>query len=203
MSEQDEVTQRRRAEIIAAALKVFAEKGYHHSGIADIARELGLGHGTFYRYFANKRDILTHVIAHTKQRLAEVVAGERPTAADSIEEYRDQFERLGHGMFDLLIDDPQMVRLLFVESFAADPELTASTLAFFELTGKTVARYLENGVSKGFLRADLDTEATGRCITGVIFAGALSLLSSPDPKQTRDRTVAAMSALMFEGVAPR
>src|SRR5581483_1391867 len=40
-----------RREIIDAAFTCFAENGYHATGIADIAARLGIGHGTFYRYF--------------------------------------------------------------------------------------------------------------------------------------------------------
>ena len=37
----------RRRQILQAAEKVFSEKGYHQTNIADIARELKIGHGTF------------------------------------------------------------------------------------------------------------------------------------------------------------
>ncbi|MET0796373.1 MAG: helix-turn-helix domain-containing protein, partial [Rhodococcus sp. (in: high G+C Gram-positive bacteria)] len=51
-----------RREIIDASFECFAKRGYHATGIADIATTLGIGHGTFYRYFENKRDIIDHVI---------------------------------------------------------------------------------------------------------------------------------------------
>jgi len=44
-----------------ASERIFAEKGYHATGIANIATELGIGHGTFYRYFKSKHDIALHV----------------------------------------------------------------------------------------------------------------------------------------------
>lgn len=202
MTETD-VVERRRNEIIHAALKVFAERGYHGAGIADIAREMGAGHGTFYRYFANKRDILTHVVNHTTERLATVISQEMPTESNTLDEYRAQVTRIGHEMFNLFIDDPQVVRLLFIESLAADPEMTENTLNFYKLSNSVIGQYLDNGLSKGFLRADLDTEATAQCITGMIISGALSLITTSDPVATRDRTVSAIGALMFEGMAPR
>lgn len=198
-----DVTERRRMEIIHAALKVFAERGYHGAGIADIAREMGVGHGTFYRYFANKRDILTHVINHTMERLAAVLANELPDSANTLAEYRAQVERIGYGMFNLFIDDPQIVRLLFIEALAADPEMTENTLHFYKITGSTIREYLDNGVRKGFLRADLDTKVTGQCVTGLIISGAMALMSATDPASIRDRTVTAIVALMFDGISPR
>jgi AcrR family transcriptional regulator len=43
----------RRSQILEAAYRAFASKGYRDTMVADIAQKLGIGHGTFYRYFAN------------------------------------------------------------------------------------------------------------------------------------------------------
>jgi AcrR family transcriptional regulator len=52
-----------QAEIIEAAFLEFSERGYHQTAISDIAKRLGIGHGTFYRHFENKRDILDKVMS--------------------------------------------------------------------------------------------------------------------------------------------
>ncbi|WP_323794052.1 TetR/AcrR family transcriptional regulator, partial [Nocardioides sp.] len=65
-----------RREIVAASFDCFAEKGYHATGIADIAARLGIGHGTFYRYFANKRDIVEHVIDDLIARILAALGDE-------------------------------------------------------------------------------------------------------------------------------
>ena len=46
--------------ILEAAIKVFAEKGFHQSTISQIARQAGVADGTIYLYFKNKDDILVH-----------------------------------------------------------------------------------------------------------------------------------------------
>ena len=51
-----------QADILEAAFLEFSERGYHQTAISDIAKRLGIGHGTFYRHFENKRDISQHVI---------------------------------------------------------------------------------------------------------------------------------------------
>ena len=43
------------------------------TAIADIAKRLGIGHGTFYRHFKNKRDILDHVIDEVYEKFASEV----------------------------------------------------------------------------------------------------------------------------------
>src|SRR5262249_41406979 len=117
-----ELTERRRTEIVHAAFAEFAERGYHNTRIADIPRRLGIGHGTFYRYFANKRDILVHVLDHTVGRLRAVVARDAPGAAETLTEYRAQVRRIGYAMFDLFVDDPQLMRMCFVEPMSVDAE---------------------------------------------------------------------------------
>jgi TetR/AcrR family fatty acid metabolism transcriptional regulator len=46
--------------ILEAAIKVFAEQGFHQATIAQIARQAGVADGTIYLYFKNKDDILVH-----------------------------------------------------------------------------------------------------------------------------------------------
>jgi len=48
----------KRGAILRAAIKVFAEKGYSNSKVADIAKEAGIADGTVYLYFKSKDDIL-------------------------------------------------------------------------------------------------------------------------------------------------
>jgi AcrR family transcriptional regulator len=63
--------QTRRA-LLQAASRLFAENGYHNTSVPDIVREAGVGHGTFYEYFASRRAILvdlTRQVADVDSRL--------------------------------------------------------------------------------------------------------------------------------------
>jgi TetR/AcrR family fatty acid metabolism transcriptional regulator len=48
----------KRERIIAAAERIFAEKGYFETTVAEIARDAQVAEGTIYEYFANKKDLL-------------------------------------------------------------------------------------------------------------------------------------------------
>lgn len=52
----------RRNQILDAATEVFAEKGFHHATIKDIARHAGIADGTIYIYFKNKPDLLLGIL---------------------------------------------------------------------------------------------------------------------------------------------
>lgn len=60
---QRQLTEARRAQILAAAIAVFAEQGFQQTTIKQIAAKAEVADGTIYNYFTNKDDILTAIIA--------------------------------------------------------------------------------------------------------------------------------------------
>ncbi len=52
----------RKGQILETARRVFAEKGYHNTGIGDICREIRISRGTLYQYFENKQDLFRGVL---------------------------------------------------------------------------------------------------------------------------------------------
>lgn len=62
-----------RDRLLAAALKLFAAKGYAATSVADIQRASGLapGSGALYKHFASKRELLEAAVAH---RIDSIVA---------------------------------------------------------------------------------------------------------------------------------
>lgn len=57
--EKDEA---KRQAILAAAKRLFAERGYHATSVSDLARETELPVGSIYTYFENKDDVVRTVI---------------------------------------------------------------------------------------------------------------------------------------------
>lgn len=55
----DEVlVQRRRAQIVAAAVELFSHQGYYNTTIQDVARKAGVSSGLIYQYVSDKEDVL-------------------------------------------------------------------------------------------------------------------------------------------------
>ncbi|MFE3443292.1 TetR/AcrR family transcriptional regulator [Nocardia sp. NPDC059180] len=189
-----------RREIIDTAFVCFAEKGYHATGIADIAAHLGIGHGTFYRYFSNKRDIIDHVIDDLATRIIEALGTENaPDAATSLEEYREQIDRIGTALTHILIEDRRVAQLLLFHATGIDDELTERLYGLLDTADTLTAGYLEHGVELGYLREDLDTLNTARAVTGMLMAGVVHGLRDMD-----ETAIAALNEairrLLIEGV---
>ena len=73
-----------RDRILAAATKVFSEKGYHSSTIQDVVRESGLSVGAIYTYFSGKEELIRlscdQIATRGLEQLAERLAPATSTA---------------------------------------------------------------------------------------------------------------------------
>lgn len=69
----------KRRIILDAALKAFAERGYHGTAVPEVAAAAGVGTGTLYRYFASKEVLVNELYRDAKQRLRSALLDGAPT----------------------------------------------------------------------------------------------------------------------------
>ena len=189
-----------RDEIIEAAFDVFAERGYHDAGVADIAERVGIGSSTFYRHFENKRDLFDTVITTIIDRWVAALAAENaPDAATTLADYRAQSERIA-AAFNSLAADLRVIRILLGQITGVDREFEQKIFDMFDLAVTLEAGYLENGCAQGYLRADTDITATARAVVGMIFGTAILGLNPNIDKDGRTQVSQAVVQLMFDGV---
>lgn len=75
-----------------AAIDLFVEQGYDATTVDQIAGAVGMSERTFFRYFATKDDVLEHVSAHWRERVAADLAA-RPAAEPTWLAARRAFDR--------------------------------------------------------------------------------------------------------------
>jgi AcrR family transcriptional regulator len=190
--------QERRRQILDQALDQFAQRGYHETGVADIAAALRMSHGTFYRYFESKRAILDDVVDDLTTRIADALRSEASVSGlTTPEAYEQHIRQSAAALLQIAADDPRIGRLLLFEATGVDDELRARVLTLIDRLRAQIADHLRVGVEAGFLRSDLNLNETARAINGLIYAGALATL--------RDHTlptgyVDAALTLLLDGV---
>lgn len=180
----EEFDQRQQV-LVRAAYEVFAEKGYHDTSIADIAERVGAGHGTFYRYFKNKRDILDFVIDFGIERAMDSISIANLSTATSSAELRVQLSRLGDALFNQVIDvEPHLPRLLLLESAAIDEALLQRGLGLMEAAIVTVEGALRDAQDRGLLKSGLDCNSAARALMGCATAAFLAQARAPGLDET-------------------
>src|SRR5215472_1405130 len=98
-------------QIVEAAVRVFARKGYFNSRVSDIASEAGIAAGTIYLYFDTKEDIL---ITLFREKMAGFVEALRR----AIGEERDavaKVQRLVRLHFQILEEQPELAEVVQIE----------------------------------------------------------------------------------------
>ncbi len=193
----------RKRQIVEAAYELFGERGYHAINVADIARHVGMSHGTFYRHFESKFDVFQHIIGDVLARVQSLLSGEDPDGPNTLEEYRALAERIGNRLFDAFMTDPHLSQLLFIESVGIEKELNDRIRQAFAAAGHIGQLYVDNGVRKGFLRPGLNTQKAALAINAMILEAARNARDTDDPERERREWLDTVVSMIVYGMANR
>ena len=134
----------RRNQILDAAAKAFAEKGFHPTTIKDIATEAGIAHGSIYTYFENKTALLLGIFERMK---ASIMQENPPLALDAID-VRTFIRMIQIPLMGLKKDNFALFRIVVSEMMVneelrtlyykqiMEPTLTLAEAAFQELAAQ-------------------------------------------------------------------
>lgn len=101
----------RRREILAAARKVFAAKGYERATLDEIAEEAEFAKGTLYNYFDSKETLFREIVREILEEM-KTIAREAMAAGGSV---REQFSRYAARMFEFYRANEDVFRILIYE----------------------------------------------------------------------------------------
>ena len=113
------LAQQPREEIIRAAHKCFISRGFHATGMADIAREFGMSAGHIYNYFPSKTAIIEEVIS----RGMEDFYKNSCALQESQESYEKTLEQVRRVLSGFLKKERVALSLELVAEASHDPEL--------------------------------------------------------------------------------
>lgn len=109
---------RTRRALLEAAVRLFGERGYEQTTVAEIAAAADVAPRTFFAYFASKEDVLFLHAEDRGQAMLEVIAGRKPG-----EPLGDLLGRMFEGLVHSMAEDdeldfalsPLRARLMFAE----------------------------------------------------------------------------------------
>src|SRR5579859_5558434 len=95
-----------RGRLAKAAMTLYAEQGFDQTTVAEISARAGLTERTFFRHFADKREVLFYGTEMLQDLLARTVA-DAPASATAMDAVGAAFEAAGA----MLQENPERVRL--------------------------------------------------------------------------------------------
>ncbi len=110
-STQVERSEATRAELIAAARRLFGERGYADVGTEEIVRAAGVTRGALYHHFESKRELLAAVYEQVEGELTQRIATAALGGSDPVEALR-----AGTGMFLDACLDPEVQRIVLLDA---------------------------------------------------------------------------------------
>jgi TetR/AcrR family fatty acid metabolism transcriptional regulator len=157
----------KRTRILEAAVRVFAEHGYHGARVGDIAEDAGVAHGLLYHYFASKDDVLRTIFLENWgaliARFRAVEAADEPAP--------EKLEGIAKILLRTWKNDPALVTVM-VREVARSPLLQDRVDEVREAFA-IVQRVIEEGQASGAFRRDLDA----RLASWVFYGGLEELLT--------------------------
>lgn len=167
---KDVIKEFRTAELLGAARKVFAEKGFHAATVDDIAAAAGVAKGTVYLYYRSKQDIYWGALEHGITELHNEIQT-RLAAEQTPEKKVRAFIEIKIRYFEMNRD---FFRIYFSElgsgfSHPAQmpPQFEQMYLQQARLLGATLQQGIESGAIRQ-VRADAVAVAISDLIRGII-----------------------------------
>jgi AcrR family transcriptional regulator len=146
-----------------AARKLFVERGYHATRPQDIAREAGLGHGTFYLHYPDKRACFLAFVDDAREELDEYLR-ERRQPGQTLEQ---MIAGALHAIFEYSETHPGVLNAAMTDEAIIDAEGVAAK-PLLDRWGQDWGIILSELARDGRAAEGYDTEIAGQAILGAI-----------------------------------
>jgi TetR/AcrR family fatty acid metabolism transcriptional regulator len=167
----------KRTAMMQAAIRVFAEKGYHAATVRDVVEAAEVAVGTFYFYFPDKETLFVHLFDETAAFLLKTLQqalAARPGFAQRV-------EGAAQAYLNVALYEPAVVQLLLVNGPGSVPALAERQADFRQKMVRLWQRPLAEAAERGQL-APQSTRRTAEAIVGALDEVIYNVLISPNPE---------------------
>ena len=195
MSERTHAEEKRRL-LLAAAVRVFARKGYHTSRVGDIAKEAGVAYGLLYHYFSSKEEVLETIFRETWTGMLETTRSIEAAGGPAPEQLR----KVAEVILRSWRRDPDLVRVL-IREVTRSRQLQGQ----IEEIGHAVdalERIIRRGQEAGEFRPELEP----RLASLVVYGAVEQILTSwvlgrpPEDDEAVDRAEETVVEMLVDGL---
>ena len=184
----------RTKEIIAAAAKLFKDKGYHATTIQDVADEVGMLKGSLYYHIKSKEELLYLV---TKEPIRELIERQKKLMESGLSPQQKIVEFIRAHL--RAFDDNYPHLFVFLQEKASLSEPVQAEVAGidfrYEMLLETI---LQEGTRRGIFRPELDLKMMAFSILGM--CNWMFKWYSKDGRLTTDEITHNMAEIVLNGI---
>jgi TetR/AcrR family fatty acid metabolism transcriptional regulator len=187
----------KRRLILSAAVRVFAEKGYHAARVGDIAEEAGVAYGLLYHYFGSKDEVLSTVFRETWGMMLGTVR----SVEEVDEPAREQLRKVAAVVLRSWKRTPDLVRVLVTE--VTRSELIQHEVREIDQAFEALERIIRRGQEEGEFRSDLDPRLAAWILYGALdeFLTGWVLGQLPDSDEDVEAAIRSVVEIVGGGLA--
>lgn len=196
LTRRERQAQRKKGEILAAATRVFAVKGFAGATTKDIAREVDIGESTLYNYFESKREIMLAILDEYKQ----VFDADFHEASEL--RNREAFVDLVDRTIDLFTSRAAFTRALIAEAWVDDDVLENYVVPRLRQISGLLQGFFAERAEAGSFRP-VDSQLVARLALGMFFSLVIPVArgaEAPPPPEKRRALAEAMVSVLIDGV---
>jgi TetR/AcrR family transcriptional regulator, cholesterol catabolism regulator len=189
-------TRNSRADVVAAAGRLFGERGYHGTSMRDLGRELGLLGSSLYAHVESKQDLLVEVVEEGARLFDESAQRARLEEGSSSERLRS----LITGHVEVVLDNPDVVRTFLNEARMLDADHRSRVIAARDGYEQSFREVIAAGAADGSFRGEIDPKLASIFLLSVL--NAIERWYKPDGPLDRRELSDAIFETIMAGLAP-
>ncbi len=186
-----------RQEILSAAMRLFADKGFHNVSMQEIARAAEFATGTLYNFFASKEDLFFELLVSCADGgLALIV----PTLEGAVDE-REKLSRFIRVHERIPAEQGAAIRLFLLEipgRHLPGQRVEAKKKEIDERIVSRLSAVIAAGVRKGLFN-DIDPVIAARCLSATLESMILAAVADPRAANLK-RDLKKVEAVFFKGI---
>jgi TetR/AcrR family fatty acid metabolism transcriptional regulator len=154
----------KRRLILDSAIHVFAQRGFHHCRVSDVADEAGVAYGLVYHYFGSKEEILNQLFSDRWQLMLDAIAEIDRQQVPA----RDKLYMVASFIIDSYHHEPELMKVIIVEVTRAANTFGRDHLEKIREAYGMIAAIVEQARADGSFKEDISADFAAMCFYGAI-----------------------------------
>ena len=185
----------RKEQILTAAERIFAGKGFADATVAEVAREAGLSDATIYEYFSSKEELLFSIPLQTTRKAAR----ELHTHLDYIRGAVNKIRGIIYGYLSFYQNHPDYASVLMLILKQNRKFLETEAYQLIREVSRMITRVLEEGIASHEFKPDTDPYLVRAVILGTIEHSVITWLLLGRPQNLLE-LADPLTDIVIEGI---